>query len=184
MSFLIPIAYINEACFVSQNIDEKKMKANIEEAQADLKDILGPEFYAQIETQYEGTFSTANNTLYEDYIKQFLAWQSAYYSLGFSQADSTPTGIREFNDENSTVLSDLKLHAFEKNVKRRATRYKYDLINYLKESQANDTTAFPLWDEPCSDEFGFGITSVSREAGANEFLSVNKATLNNENGND
>lgn len=185
MSFLIPIAYINEACFVSQNIDEKKMKANIEEAQADLKDILGPEFYDQIVTQYENeTLTSANDTLYEDYIKQFLAWQSAYYSLGFSQADSTPTGVREFNDENSTILSDLKLHAFEKNVKRRATRYKYDLINYLKQSQDNDSTAFPLWEETCEEEFGFGITAVSRGDNSNEILSVNKAILNNENGND
>lgn len=183
MSYLIPLAYINEACFVSANIDEKKMKANLDEAQADLKDILGPEFYAQIETQYPSSMSTANNTLYENYIKQFLAWQSAYYALGFSQADSTPTGIREFKDDNSEILSDLKLHAFERNVKRRATRYKYDLINYLRESQSNDSTAFPLWEEKCEEQFGFGISSVSRGNLDNEYLSVNKAIINNENGN-
>jgi len=77
MNYLIPLAYINEATFQSENIDEKKQKANLEEAQSDLRELLGPEFYEEIDTQYTAqTFTTANNTLYEDYIKQYLAWQS------------------------------------------------------------------------------------------------------------
>lgn len=178
---LIPLPYINEACFVSQNIDEKKMKASLDEAQADLRDVLGVEFYDQIVSQYEGeSFSTANDTLYEEYIKQFLAWQSYYYSLGFSQSESTPTGERSFNDENSTILQDVQLYSKEKNIKRRATRYKYDLINYLKESQDNDSTAFPLWEEPCNEEFSFGITGISVGENKNEIISVNRAIQNNE----
>lgn len=181
MTYLIPLAYINEACNASINTEEKKLKADLEEAQTDLKDVLGTEFYDQIVTQYEDeTFTSANDTLYENYIKQFLAWQSFYYHLGFSQGDHTPTGIREFKDDNSEILSDVKLYAFEKNVKRRATRYKYDLINYLKERQANDSTAFPLWDEPCNEEFSFGITAVSRGDNSDQIISINKVTTNNE----
>lgn len=180
MSYLIPLAYINEVCFVSPNIDEKKMKANLDEAQADLRDILGPEFYTQIVTQYEGgSFSSANDTLYESYIKQFLAWQSYFYSLGFSQSDSTPTGERQFNDENSTILESVKLFDKEKNIKRRANRYKYDLINYLKESRLNDPTSFPLWEEPCEDELSFAITSISRD-NKDAVISINRVVKDNE----
>ena len=179
MNYLIPLAYINEATFVSPNIDEKKMKGNLEEAQADLKDILGAEFYEQIEDQYVNeTFTTANDTLYEDYIKQFLAWQAYFYSLGFSQSESTPTGERQFLDENSTILEDVKLYSKEKNVRRRALRYKYDLINYLKLSQSRDATAFPLWEDSCKEEFSFAITSVSRDKDAT--ISINRVITDNE----
>lgn len=181
MNYLIPLAYINEATFQSDNIDEKKQKANLEEAQSDLRELLGPEFYEEIDTQYTAdTFSTANENLYEGYIKQFLAWQSAFYSLGFSQGDSTPTGIREFKDENSELLTDIKLHAFEKNVKRRADRYKFDLLNYLSNEQSKDSTAFPLYTQKCREELSFAITSVSRDTHTNAIISVNKAVTNNE----
>ena len=180
MSYLIPLAHINEVCFVSPNIDEKKMKANLDEAQADLRDVLGTEFYDEIESQYDDeAFTTANDTLYEDYIKQFLAWQSYFYSLGFSQSDSTPTGERQFTDENSTILESVKLFDKEKNIKRRANRYKYDLINYLSESQLNDPDSFPLWEQPCNEELSFAITSISRE-NKDSIISINKVVRDNE----
>lgn len=179
MTYLIPLAYINEACSVSQNIDEKKMKANLEEAQADLREVLGPEFYEDILDQYENdSFTSANDTLYEDYIKNFLAWQAYFYSLGFSQSESTPTGERAFTDENSTILQDVQLYSKEKNVKRRAQRYKYDLINYLTLEQSKDSTAFPKWEQPCNEEFSFGITSVSKEN--NAMISINRVVKDNE----
>lgn len=179
MNYLIPIAYINEATTNSQNIDEKKMKGNLEEAQSDLRGILGVEFYEEIDDQYVNeTFTTANDALYEGYIKQFLAWQSFFYSLGFSQAESTPTGMRQFTDENSTILEDIKLHDFEKNVLRRATRYKHDLINYLRLKQEEAATNFPLWDDSCKEEFSFAITSVSRDKDA--IISINRVITDNE----
>lgn len=181
MNYLIPLAYINEATFQSENIDEKKQKANLEEAQSDLRELLGPEFYEQIDTQYTGqTLSTANDALYEGYVKQYLAWQAAYYSLGFSQADSTPTGIREFKDENSEILSDIKLHSFEKNVRRRAQRYKYDMLNYLNLQQSIDSSAFPMYTAKCFEELSFAVTSVSRGTNKDAVISVNRAITNNE----
>lgn len=181
MNLLIPLAYINEATFQSENIDEKKQKANLEEAQSDLRELLGPEFYEEIDTQYMAeTLTTANGALYEGYIKQFLAWWAYFYSLGFSQADSTPTGVREFKDENSEILSDIKLHSFEKNVRRRANRYRYDLLNYLALQQSIDSTSFPLYTAKCAEELSFAITSVSRGMNKDATISVNKAITNNE----
>ena len=180
---LIPLAYINEATFASDNINEKKMKGSLEEAQEDLKDMLGVEFYEQIETQYapaNDTFSTANATLYEDYLKQFLAWQSYYYSMGFAQSDSTPTGQREFKDDNSEILSDVKQFAFEKNVRRRATKYKFAILNYLKQQQAQLSTNFPLYTESCKEELSFAISSVERGNNKDITISVNRAVISNE----
>lgn len=179
MIALIPLAYLNEACFLSVNTDEKKYKMNLKLAQDNLREVLGGEFYEQIETQYDGaTFSTANNTLYENYIKDFLAWETYWNYLKFSQSDATPTGLRQFKDENSDILSDMKLAALEKNVQQQANTYKNKLINYLKNEQDKDSTAFPLWDEPCRSEFSFGITAVNGKSDAS--FRVDRTVIANE----
>lgn len=183
MKQLIPLAYLNEACSVSLNVLDTKLKADLDEAQSDLRDVLGAEFYAEIESQYDignNTLSAANAALYDPYIKQFLAWQAYFYSLGFSQSASTPTGEREFSDANSTILADVKLYSKEKNVRRRASRYKYDLINYLRIERSKDSTAFPLWSDSCRDEISFAISSIERDAMSDNIFSINKATNRNE----
>lgn len=178
---LIPLDYINEACFLSTNIDEKKIKPALVEAQMDLRTVLGAEFYEEIETQYApsgDTLSADNATLYEDYIKDFLAWTAYFYSLGFSQLDSTPTGLRTFKDENSDLATDVQLYSLEKNIKRFAYKFKSAMIDFLKLSQYNDSTKYPKWVENCTDEFQFGFSAVGREN--DEIFAVNKAVTVNE----
>lgn len=184
---LMPLSYINEACFLSTNIDEKKIKPALAEAQMDLRAILGAEFYSEIETQYapvNDTFSTANAALYEDYIKDYLAWTSYFYSLGLSQTESTPTGERSFKDDNSDLASDIQLFSKEKNIKRLAFKFKSAMIDYLKLNQHNYAMgvagyyAFAKWSEKCSTEFQFGISAIGREK--DEIFAVNKAIITNE----
>lgn len=184
---LIPLAYINEATFMSTNIDEKKMKPSLAEAQMDLRAFLGTEFYEEIETQYAptgDTFTTANATLYEDYIKDFLAWSAYFYSLGFSQLDSTPTGERSFNDENSALATDIQLFSKEKNIKRLVEKFKNGMIDFLRLNQlryaqgVSGAYAYAKWEDKCREEFQFGFSAVSREK--DEMFYVNKAVTVNE----
>lgn len=176
---LIPLSYLNEACFLSLNVDSKKYQMVLKIAQDTLKNVLGGEFYEQIETQYDNeTFTSANETLYEDHIKDFLAWQTYYYYLKFANVDSTPTGLREFSDENSTVVADVKMYALEKNVMEMVNRYKYGIINFLKLEQEKDSTAYPLFDAKCDYGFNFAITSVDKKSDA--LLKVNKSIITNE----
>src|SRR5687767_6840790 len=128
---LIPLSYINGACFLSTNIDEKKIKPSLSEAKMDLRTGIGAEFYEEIETQYAphgDTFTAANASLYEDYIKDFLASTAYFYSLELSQLDSPPTGERSFNDENSTLATDIQLFSKEKNIKSFAFKFKSAMI--------------------------------------------------------
>ena len=178
---LIPLAFINEACNVSININEKEMKPNLVEAQEDLRALLGAEFYDEIESQYSGqSFTSANDSLYEGYIRNFLAWHSYLYSLGFAQSKSTPTGEREFNDDNSSLISDIKLVAKEKNIKRRAEKYKSAMIDFLRLEQSKNSTAYPKWRGYCEEKFSFGITSVQADSTEANIFSVNKATVVNQ----
>lgn len=176
---LIPLSYLNEACFLSLNVDAKKYQMVLKIAQDTLKDVLGGEFYDHIETQYDAdTLSAANQTLYENYIKDFLAWQTYYYYIKFANVDSTPTGIREFNDDNSSVVADVKIYALEKNVTEMVNRYKYAIINFLKLEQEKDSTAYPLFESKCDYGFNFAITSVDKQF--DTLIKINKTIITNE----
>lgn len=178
---LIPIAYIQEICLISDNINEKKIRVALEMAQEDLEDTLGREFYDQIKAQYEAGTLTANNTsLYDPYIKKYLAWQAYFYFMGNAQHDSTPTGFRNFNDENSSLITDVNLYAQEKKIRERADRHKSKMINFLKEAQANDSTKYPLWEDECVDVNGIAFTAIDKDGSADAIARVNGKIINNE----
>lgn len=181
MKLLIPLNYLTEACFLSANIDEKKFKPSLEEAQDELLNILGPEFYEQIEAQYDpltDTLSTDNALLYENYIKKFLAWQTYLYSIGFAQSESTATGERAFKDDSSDLITDIKLSAKERNVERRAARYKNKIINFLRLAKDKNSTKYPLWIDQSCHEMLWGISSVG--AKSDKLFTINKTVRYNE----
>lgn len=181
MRQLLELSYLTEACSLSGKVDEGKYKANLKLAEKELRHVLGSEFFSEIQTQYDTeTLTTANNTLYKDYIKDFLAWQTYFFYLGFAQSASTPTGIREFNDDNSSVIADVKLYSLEKNVRKQAVDYKYEIINYLRLERKKDVTAFPKWVDICKEEFSFAISGITRDTTRDNFISVSKAVERNE----
>ena len=178
---LIPISYLNEACFLSLNTDDKKYRMCLKIAQEDLSDTLGKTYFNQLETQYSSnptTLDTNNDFLYENFIKDYLAWQTYFNYLKFANVDSTPTGIREFNDENSSVISDVKMYSLEKNVLARANTYKYRMLNYIKLKQTESANNFPLYKDCRKPEMSFGITSVEKKNSV--LISVNKSIHTNE----
>lgn len=183
MKLLIPLAYLNESCAVTINFDEKDYKIHLKYAQELLYEILGGEFYEQIETQYNpsgDTLTTANSTLYEDYIKDYLAWMTYYDSFGFTNSKSTPTGDRQFKEEFSEVTSDLKLFSKEKRILGKVNHYKFRMINFLKLAQSKDSTAYPLWTGYCQDQFSFAISSVTRNVVKDNIITISKAVVGNE----
>ena len=181
MTNLIPLSYLNEACFLSLNVDEKKYLMVLKIAQEDLQDILGGAFFDEIEAQYETdplTLSAANLTLYNDYIKDFLAWQTYYHYLKFSNSDSTPTGERKFKDDNSDLLSDIEMYSKEKNILSQVNRYKHRIINFLNLEQSKVSTAYPLWIGSCTEQMSFSITAIDKNS--DTMIRVNKSIFTNE----
>jgi len=174
MTNLIPLSYLNEVCFLSLNEDDKKYQMVLDLAQDQLKSLIGIEFYNELVTQYENdTLSTENDSFYEDSnVKKYLAWQTYFYYLKFANVNNTPTGLREFSDENSSVLTDVKMYAAEKNILQILNGYKGEFLRYLSVAQENLSTAYPLYEAKCSDEFSFGITSINAQS--NAMFKVNK----------
>lgn len=179
MTLILTLSYLNEACFLSLNENDTKYRMCLKMAQEDLRDTIGREFYEQIESQYSAFTGAADNqTLYNNYIKDFLAWQTYYHYLKFSNINATPTGIREFSDDNSSLASDVKMFALEKTVMSRANKYKFDIINFLNESQDNDSSKYPLWEDNCKEEMSFAITAIDK--GSSTLIKVNKSITHNE----
>ena len=163
MTDLIPMSYLNEVCFLSLNTDDKKYRMCLKMAQEILRDILGKSFFEEIDSQFlVNNLTSDNSTLYEDYIKDYLAWQTYFYYLKFANVDATPTGIRAFSDDNSTLASDVQMFSLEKNVLERSNYYKFKILNFLDESQVNDSTKYPLYEKKCKDQLSFAITSISK----------------------
>jgi hypothetical protein len=179
MAVLLDLSYLNEACFLSLNENDKKYKMCLKMSQDNLRDVLGREFYEQIESQYPSfTGASDNQTLYNSYIKDFLAWQTYFNYLKFANVNATPTGIRTFNDENSSLASDIQMYSLEKHVLQESNKYKFQMINYLKEQQANDSTKFPLYENQCKQEMSFSITAIDK--GSSALFKVNKSVITNE----
>ena len=149
----------------------------LEMSQDDLRDILKPEFYDQIVLQYP-TYTGDNLALYDPYIKKYLAWQTYFNYLKFANVEATPTGIRTFRDDNSDIASDIQMYSLEKNVMARAVKYRNDIINFLRESQLNTSTKYPLWTESFREEMSFAITSVDKRSDA--LIRVNQSIISNE----
>lgn len=179
MSRLIPLSYLNEACFLSLNNDTKKFDMVLKMAQEDLKSVLSTEFYSEIVSQYPNSLTTDNDTLYEGYIKDFLAWQAYAYYLKFANVNDTPTGIRQFTDDNSSIASDVKMYSLEKNVVQRANEYKGRMISFLKLEQSKDSTKYPLWTDRC-DSYGLSFAITAIDGKTDTIIRINKAVTKNE----
>lgn len=179
MTYILDLTYLNEACFLSLNTNDKKYQMCLKMSQDDLKDIIGEEFYTEIESQYPAfTGQPDNYTLYTNYLKDYLAWQTYFNYLKFANVDATPSGIRTFSDENSELADDIKMYSLEKNVREQAVRYRQKLINFLNISQVNDSTKYPLWTNKCREEFSFAITSIDKSN--DTVVKISRAVNNNE----
>lgn len=178
MKQLIPIAYLNESCFLSLNEDDKKYSMCLKMSQEDLSDVLGGQFYEEIESQYPSTLTPDNGDLYEGYLKDFLAWKTYFNYLKFANVNATPTGVRTFTDENSSLATEIQMNDLEKNVLAQASKYKYKIINFLTLEKSKDRTKYPLYKQNCKEEFSFGITSIDKTS--NTLFKVNKSIVANE----
>lgn len=179
MSYILPLSYLNDACFLTLNEDDKKYQMCLQMAQDDLEDTIGTEFFDEIVSQYPSFTGQADNSaFYDPYVKNFLAWQTYFHYLKFANVASTPSGIRSFNDENSSLADDIQMYSLEKNVMNRANQYKFRMINFLNTAQANDSDKYPLWEDDCKEQMSFSITSVDKKS--DSMISVNKSIRSNE----
>lgn len=151
---LISYAYLREEVDIPQSIEDAELEHKIYRAQEMLRMLMGDEFYQDFLTNYKSsTLSTAYNTLYSPYVKQFVAWQACEYWTVKANFKPTRSGFRVHSEENSVVATDVQMATLIKDVKQQAQYYKKLLVDFLN----GNSTDYPLYANYCSS----GLTGNS-----------------------
>ena len=161
---LINYQYLRNECDVSQNVPDKELDNPIKRAQEMLEMIIGDEFYAEIEMQFNTTpqsFSETNTTLLP-YVKKFLAWQAYQFWIPKANFKDTRAGFRILREDNSDAASEKDMATLIRDVKMWAQTQKEKMTSFLDEHHED----YPLWGYKCGPNkrtgTGFHITSVGR----------------------
>lgn len=145
---LIDYAYMKEECDLPQNIDDADLEKKIYRAQEMLRMLMGDEFYRDFLTNYRAnTLSSVYNSLYNPYIKQFVAWQA--YEFYTKQANFKPTrsGFRVHTEDNSQPASDAQMGGIIKDANQTAQYYKQLMYDYLN----GHSSDYPLYSMSCNN---------------------------------
>jgi hypothetical protein len=162
---LVTYAYVRAECDISKNVEDEELDSKIRWSQDMLLMLIGKAFFDQIVSEFvASTFSVDNAAFFDPYVKQFLAWQTNEYWTIRANFKDTRAGFRVKLEEHSEPTSDTNLAMLIKEAKSMSSTYKNNLITFLQEAQARDSSKYPLYDQGCSSNFGngFQISAVHR----------------------
>lgn len=161
---LITFAYLKQEIDVPQNVESQEFDHKIYRAQERLRFLMGDEFYQDFLTNYKNnTLSSAYNTLYNPYIKQFIAWQANVYWTMEANFKPTRSGFRVHSEENSVAVTDEQLSMILKDRKQQAEYYVKALVGFLENNSEN----YPLYDSNCGRKSignSFHISAVKNKS--------------------
>jgi hypothetical protein len=180
MTLLITYGYFRDETNVSQNFDDKIITNPIQRAQNTLSFLIGKAFYNEIVEEFESVdFVTGDNgSLFDPYIKQYLAWQAYEYYLIRSDFYESRTGLRKFNDENSEILPATEKADYIRSVKQWVAEYKGQMLMYIKQEQRIDPSKYPLYRD-CGEKQGSGFHITAITAKDNRSKNINRIIRNN-----
>lgn len=160
---LITFAYLKKEVDIPQNIPDEELDAKVYTAQEMLRMLMGDEFYRDFLTNYKNnTLSSAYNSLYSPYIKQFVAWQAHEYWVVKANFKTTRSGFRVHTEENSVVATDIQMAAIIKDAKQKSQYYKMLMVDFLNGHSAD----YALYDKNCQTNLNgntFRISAVKNK---------------------
>lgn len=159
---LITFAYLKGEVDIPQNVEDITLDHKIYTAQETLRMLMGDEFYQDFKNWYKnGGTNTAYTSLYNPYIKQYVAWQANEYWTIKANFNPTRSGFRVHTEANSVVASDIQMSTIIKDAKQKAQYYKMLLVDYLND-HASD---YPLYSRNCGNSLTgntFHISAVKK----------------------
>lgn len=163
---LITFAYMRGEVEIPQNIPQDEFDGKIYRAQERLRMLMGDAFYQDFLTSYKA--STKSNpltgayaSLYDPYIKQFVAHQAFVFWTVDANVKPTRSGYRVHSEENSEPASDSQMSVLLKDRKQDAEYYTNLLTDYMD----NHAADLPLYQRDCkkSSTNSFHISAVKRK---------------------
>lgn len=142
----ITFAYLKAETDIPQNVESDKFDHKISRAQEKLRMLMGDEFYQDFLITYKaGPLSGAYQSLYNPYIKQFVAWQAVAYWIVESNYAPTRSGYRIQSDENSIAVPTEEMGILITDRKQQAEYYSKLLVLFLD----NHASDYPLYNNKC-----------------------------------
>lgn len=141
MPDLIAIADLRTITQLGDNVEERRMKAGIEDAHREVRKVLGRTGY-DIVYAAAPSFSSMDakyTTLLGTYLKPFMAWRAKQYSYGDNVAEIDKTGVFSRSGEDYSTVSDKTLSLLIAQARTRAEDRLEDLLWYLEENRATFT---------------------------------------------
>tara|TARA_R110000782_G_scaffold10681_1_gene33144 strand:- start:1005 stop:1574 length:570 start_codon:yes stop_codon:yes gene_type:complete len=118
---------------------------------AHLKTAIGKKFYEELKTQNNnGTLTTANQTLMDDFLIRTLCWFARFEVINEVQSNSSSMGIVHNIDEFSTIIDPSELNAYKQDTYRKSEIYLQDMLDYLNDS--DNSADYPTYtsNKPCN----------------------------------
>ena len=118
---------------------------------AHLKTAIGKKFYEELKTQNnDGTLTTANQTLMDDFLIRTLCWFARFEVINEVQSNSSSMGIVHNIDEFSTVIDPSELNAYKQDTYRKAEIYLQDMLSFLNDK--DNSADYPTYTAhaPCN----------------------------------
>lgn len=157
---LITFAYLKQEVDIPQSIPDAELDHKVYRAQERLRMLMGDEFYQDFRTKYKAnTFTAAYTTLYNPYVKQFIAWQACVYWTVEANFKPSRSGFRVYTEENSSVVTDVQLSIIIKDRKQQAEYYVKQIVDFME----NHSEDYPLYANKCGSNVtgnSFHISAV------------------------
>ena len=118
---------------------------------AHLKTAIGKKFYEELKTQNnDGTLTTANQTLMDDFLIRTLCWFARFEVINEIQSNSSSMGIVHNIDEFSTIIDPAELNAYKQDTYRKSEIYLQDMIEFLNDP--DNSADYPTYtaNAPCN----------------------------------
>ena len=151
---LVTAAEVISNSFTNANTDTALISNNtiLLSELAHLKEAIGQKFYEEIKTQHHnGTLTTANQTLMDDFLIRCLCWFVRFEVINEVQSNSTSAGIVHNIDEFGTIIDPAELNAYKQDTYRKSEIYLKDMLDYMNDDdQSGD---YPTYEsnKPCNN---------------------------------
>jgi hypothetical protein len=151
---LVTAAEVISNSFTNANTDTALISNNtiLLAELAHLKEAIGQKFYEEIKTQHHnGTLTTANETLMDDFLTRCLCWFVRFEVINEVQSNSTSAGIVHNIDEFATIIDPAELNAYKQDTYRKAEIYLKDMLDYMDDD--DQSGQYPTYEsnKPCNN---------------------------------
>tara|TARA_B100000424_G_scaffold206768_1_gene163948 strand:- start:912 stop:1502 length:591 start_codon:yes stop_codon:yes gene_type:complete len=145
---LVTAAEVVSNSFTNANTDTALISNNtiLLAELAHLKEAIGKKFYEELKTQHHnGTLTTANQTLMDDFLTRCLCWFVRFEVINEVQSNSSSMGIVHNIDEFSTIVEPSELNAYKQDTYRKAEIYLKDMIDYIEDD--DQSGQYPTYED-------------------------------------